>query len=93
MATLAEHIQEYRQGVVSETGFRALADAEVYGSASSIGALEQALAFLWQVLCKQEPLTVQHPRHGRSEIRSTGEFERWCNEYFPSVDFTRVQQL
>jgi hypothetical protein len=35
--TLQFHALEFDDGVVTESGFRALLDAEVYGAASSIG--------------------------------------------------------
>lgn len=85
MGTLAEHEKELRSGTVSEGGFAALIDAEIYGNVSSIGALEEHLKILQYILVSGNPIEVNQPRKGKYTIKNTKEFQLWCQEFFPSA--------
>jgi hypothetical protein len=85
MGTLAEHEKELRSGTVSEGGFAALIDAEIYGNVSSIGALEKHLKILQYILVSGNPIEVNQPRKGKYTIKNTEEFQLWCQEFFPSA--------
>jgi hypothetical protein len=85
MATLADHEKELRSGTVSEGGFAALIDAEIYGNVSSIGALEKHLRILQSTLVSGTPIEVNQPQKGKYRIKNTKEFQLWCQELFPSA--------
>lgn len=85
MKPMQEIDAEFASGVVSEAGLHWLADAEVYGNAASIGALEKRLLVLREQIVAGREITIHHPSKGRSVLKTEGEFLSWCNEYFPSA--------
>lgn len=85
MNLLQEIEAEFTSGVVSEAGFRWLADAELYGNAASIGALEKRLQLLKSRIVAGRNISVHHPSKGRWVVETEGEFLSWCKEYFPSA--------
>jgi hypothetical protein len=85
MHSLQQIDAEFETGLVSEAGFRWLADAEVYGDAASIGALERRLLMLHRTIVTGREITIHHPQTGHSIVRTEKEFSLWCKEYFPSA--------
>ena len=78
--TLQFHALEFDDGVVTESGFRALLDAEVYGAASSIGAAGNCVARLRSCLDKC-PLSLFVPGVGLRSVTSNEGFKDWCQQY------------
>ncbi len=87
MAALIDHEKEYKAGIVSEGGFDALMDAEIYGNVSSVSALKSSLCVLLEVLNVNQKIEVCHSKIGTLIITNRQEFIAWCLKYFPSVHF------
>jgi hypothetical protein len=85
MNSLADHTEEFQSGLVTEAGFRALADAEVYGNVSSIGALRRCLSVLHSRVVSGHALQIQHPEFGASTVGDLHAFTAWQQQYFPSA--------
>jgi hypothetical protein len=56
MNTLQSHEEEFESGTVTESGYAAIADAEGYGAASSIGAGSVSINKLWNAFGQGKPL-------------------------------------
>lgn len=80
--TLQSHFDEFDSGVVTESGFRALQDAEGYGSASSIGAASACIAKLGICISKKS-LSLYIPGEGPRSVISSDGFKEWCEKYLP----------
>jgi len=85
MNTLAAHQIEFSEGIVTEGGFSALMDAEIYGNASSIGALSKCLMQLHECLSAGIQLSLYCPRENKTETDQLSVFLNWCEKYFPSA--------
>lgn len=85
MKPMQEIDAEFGAGIVSEAGLLWLADAEVYGNAASIRALEKRLLVLKSKVTSGLEVAIHHPSKGRSVLKTEGEFMAWCKEHFPSA--------
>lgn len=83
MNTLQAHHADYDNGFVSEQGFSALSDAEVYGAASSIGASSTCVARLWRALANGRELKLSCREGVTISAHTEMELKDWCTRYFP----------
>lgn len=86
MNSIQDHDEEYLAGLVSEGGFNALIDAEIYGNVTSVSALEKRLHMLLAALNSDQKVTVNHSRIGTVVITNKYDFMTWCSKYFPSAN-------
>ncbi len=93
MNTLADHESEFSKGLISESGIRALVDAEIYGNVSSIGAMEKSLSIMHTALVSKGSIEINHPLNGKLYIKSSNEYKAWCEEVLPSARWGNVQSL
>ncbi|KAA0692490.1 hypothetical protein DT594_16195 [Halopseudomonas laoshanensis] len=84
MNTLQSHKEEFASGIVTELGYSAIADAEGYDAASSVGAGSVSITLLWQVFRQGKALSLF--RKGRSPLQphSENELAKWCVDNFPA---------
>lgn len=93
MNTLADHESDFSKGLISEGGIRALADAEIYGNVSSIGAMEKSLSIVYAALVSRGVIEINHPLNGKLYIKNVNEYKAWCEEILPSARWRNVQNL
>ncbi|WP_447553574.1 hypothetical protein [Vreelandella sp. EE22] len=82
MTGLPDHHAAFERGIVTESGFGALCDAEVYGAAASIGAGSACLHMLWQAL-ELHTLLLYTPGGESISVVSHATLAQWCQAYFP----------
>jgi hypothetical protein len=83
MNTLAKNSNDYRNGLVSELGFRALSDAEGYDQVSSVSACAARLGELKSYLVGGGNLILFVPGGKSMSTNSISEFEHWAKTHFP----------
>jgi hypothetical protein len=84
MNTLQSHIEEFSKGIVTELGYAALADAEGYGAASSIGAGCNTITMLWEAFSFGKPLALYSMDKTVCNPGADAELADWCESNFPS---------
>lgn len=84
MNTLQSHEEEFDAGIVTESGFLAIDDAEGYGAASSIGAGSISITRLWRALRLGKPLELFSKDKSIIQPKTESELARWCEVHFPA---------
>tara|TARA_R110000751_G_C13706457_1_gene473937 strand:- start:41 stop:328 length:288 start_codon:yes stop_codon:yes gene_type:complete len=84
MNTLQIHEEEFEAGVVTESGFSAIADAEGYGAASSIGAGSVSITRLWRAFRLGKSLKLFSKDKSITQPEAESELSRWCEVHFPA---------
>ncbi|WP_430455067.1 hypothetical protein [Rheinheimera sp.] len=84
MNTLASNSNDYRNGLVSELGFKALSDAEGFDQVSSISACAAKLGELKSYLVGGGNLVLFVPDREPLSTNKIFEFEDWAKTYFPA---------
>ena len=84
MNTLATNSHDYKNGLVSGLGFRALSDAEGYDQVSSVSACATRLGELKSYLVGGGNLSLFVPNSEPLYTNSIFEFENWAKTFFPA---------
>jgi hypothetical protein len=84
MNTLQSHKQEFESGIVTELGYAAIADAEGYDAASSVGAGSVSITMLWQAFRQGKSLSLFCKGQSTFQPKSDSELAEWCEDNFPA---------
>lgn len=83
MNTLQSHEEEFKAGIVTESGFSAINDAEGYGAASSIGAGSVCITSLWSAFRLGKSLRLFYRNKSIILPKTESDLVRWCELHFP----------
>ncbi len=83
MNTLSKNSEDYKKGNVTESGFIALREAELYDQASAISACAARLKEIKLSLNYGVTLKLFVPNGQAIETDSLATFESWAKKYFP----------
>ncbi|WP_040576182.1 hypothetical protein [Methylophaga thalassica] len=84
MNTLQSHREEFESGIVTESGFAAMDDAEGYGAASTVGAGSASVAMLWRAFEKGESLSLYSKDKSVCRPMTEEQLAVWCKANFPA---------
>ena len=84
MNTLQSNTEEFEIGIVTESGFRAIDDAEGYGAASSIGAGNVSISKLWKAFRQGKMLKLYGKDKATFQPKTENELSDWCKSNFPA---------
>ena len=83
MNTLQLHLEDFENGIVTESGFSAIGDAEVYAAASSIGAGSNCISMLWSAFNQGKALSLFSADKSIIQPKIERELVDWCVKNFP----------
>lgn len=83
MNTLQSHKKEFESGIVTESGFAAIDDAEGYGAATTVSAGSGCIAMLWGAFEQGESLSLYSKDKPVCRPKTEEQFAVWCHANFP----------
>jgi hypothetical protein len=93
MNTLKSHKKEFENGIVTELGYAAIADAEGYDAASSVGAGSVCITLLWQAFSQRLVLSLFSKDLTIVQPTSDSELAKWCEDNFPTCYKEHLRRL